>query len=716
MPLLFDPEQGTLFRMGPNPLLDYEALPRFSAIRPEHVEPALREVLDANRAELNTLLDAAEADADSVPDFEHDILPLENLADRLHRVWSPVSHLHAVTNSPELRAVYNECLPELARYQTEIGQNQRLFRLYAQVATGVAAEAPAEQAASSLLEHALRDFRLSGVDLPEDEKQRFGALMEDLTRLQAKFEQNVLDAMAAWTYIETDRLKLGGIPSTVIEQAAANAGEAGVEGWLFRLDQPTYLAVLTHAEDRDFRYRFYHAWSTRASDQAITPERGLADESSAPLSDFDNSKIIDEILALRHEAAALVGYDNFSAYSLESKMAESVAEAQEFLEDLSQKSRQTALAELEELERFARRGLAAWDIAFYSERLRHEQFAVSDEQLRPYFPLARVLAGLFAVVEKIYGITVDSVDAIDTWHEDVRFYRLFDEDGTELGGFYTDLFARPNKRAGAWMDECISRRRIDNTLRLPVAHLVCNFAPPTQTTPCLLNHNDVLTLFHEFGHTLHHLLTRVDYPSVAGINGVPWDAVELPSQFMENFAWEPAVVTMISGHYQTDEPLPEDILDRLRASRVFQAGLQMARQLEFSLFDLRLHAEYDPRKGADLTALLDDVQDKIAVIHQPDFNRYPHAFSHIFGGGYAAGYYSYKWAEVLAADAWSAFEAQGIFDRDVANRFRHTILEIGGTRKIGTAFAQFRGRAPSIEPLLAQSGLAPDGAGDETAT
>ncbi|TDJ46428.1 MAG: M3 family peptidase, partial [Gammaproteobacteria bacterium] len=658
------------------------------------------------RAELDTLLDAAEADG--VPDFAAAILPLENLADRLHQVWSPVSHLHAVTNSPELRAVYNDCLPELARYQTEIGQNQRLFRLYAQVAAGT----PAEPAARSLLEHALRDFRLSGVHLPDDEKRRFGEAMEELTQLQAKFEQNVLDAMAAWTHIETDRAKLDGIPDTVLEQADATARAAGVEGWLLRLDQPTYLAVLTHAENRDLRYRFYRAWSTRASDRATTPENGLVDEAAAPPGDFDNSQVIEAILALRHETAALVGYENFSAYSLESKMAGSVAEAQEFLEDLGRKSHHTALAELEELERFAGQGLAAWDIAFYSERLRHERFTVSDEQLRPYFPLTRVLSGLFAVVEKIYGVTVQPIANVDAWHSDVRFYRLFDEDGAELGGFYTDLFARPNKRAGAWMDDCISRKLIDKSLQLPVAHLVCNFAAPTQSTPCLLTHNDVLTLFHEFGHTLHHLLTRVDYPSVAGISGVPWDAVELPSQFMENFAWEPAVVTMISGHYETGAPLPENILDRLRASRVFQAGLQMARQLEYSLFDLRLHAEYDPREGAGLSALLDDVRKTVAVIRQPDFNRYPHAFSHIFGGGYAAGYYSYKWAEVLAADAWSAFETHGIFDRDIANRFRRTILEIGGTRQIADAFAEFRGRAPSIEPLLAQSGIAPDGACD----
>ncbi|MFQ5635213.1 MAG: M3 family metallopeptidase [Gammaproteobacteria bacterium] len=682
--------------MSTNPLLETGELPGFSSIRPEHVEPAIRETLDNNRRELEALL----TDAGSRrPDFGADILPLEDLADRLHRVWSPVSHLHAVTNSPERRTAYNNCLPELTRSQTELAQNEGLQQLYQRLAdmSGEDSAGGTQAAESSLIRLALRDFRLAGVSLPEERKRRFKAVMEELAQLQARFEQNVLDSMASWQCVETDQSRLAGLPDTVLERAAASAGEAGCEGWLFSLDQPTYTAVITHAENRDLRYRFYRAWMTRASDQAPDPQR--------PDEQFDNSAVIDQILALRHEAANLIDYENFAAYSLASKMADSVADVREFLEDLGSRSRTTAQRELEELERFAGRGLAAWDIAFYAERQRRERFSVSDEQLRPYFPLERVLSGMFMVVGQLYGISVRRTERVDAWHPDVRFYRIEDEHGEEIGGFYTDLFARANKRSGAWMDECVIRRHAGSHLHKPVAHLVCNFAAPTATTPCLLTHDDVVTLFHEFGHTLHHVLTRVRYPSVSGINGVPWDAVELPSQFMENFAWQPEVVTMISGHYESGDPLPGELLKRLRASRVFHAGLHMARQLELALFDLRLHAEYDPAAGADVTALLEDVREQVAVVRQPEFNRLAHAFSHIFGGGYAAGYYSYKWAEVLAADAWSAFEEHGIFDSRTADRFRRVILEIGGTRDIGAAFADFRGRAPSIEPLLSQSGI-----------
>jgi len=437
---------------------------------------------------------------------------------------------------------------------------------------------------------------------------------------------------------------------------------------------------------------------TRASDRA--------DGNNDGDSNFDNTATIDRILELRHEVAGLIGFEHFASYSLASKMADSVADVIEFLTDLAEKSRATAREELAELERFAGESLSAWDIAFWSEKLREERYSVSDEQLRPYLPLDRVLDGMFEVVRRLYGLTARQVGGIDVWHDDVRYFELTHADGVVVGGFYTDLFTRPDKRSGAWMDECISRKNIAGQLARPVAHLVCNFAAPTESTPSLLTHNDVLTLFHEFGHTLHHLLTRVDYPSVSGINGVPWDAVELPSQFMENFTWEPDVLRILSGHYQSGEPLPEELLNKLQASRTFHAGLQMVRQIELAIFDLRLHAEYNPRTGSNIDALIAEIRQQVAVIEQPDFNRFAHAFSHIFAGGYAAGYYSYKWAEVLAADAWSAFEEHGIFDPDVAARFRAEILEIGGTRKIGDAFAAFRGRPPRIEPLLAQSGIA----------
>lgn len=682
--------------MKPNPLLVADRLPEFSAIKPEHVEPALTDTLRANREHLEELLVAAQK---QTPDFSTAILPLEELGDRLGRVWGPVSHLHSVMNSPELREVYNKCLPVLSRYQTEIAQDARLWRLYQRVGEALpdhAADSIAGETASpasSVVNHALRDFRLAGVDLPDDKKKKFKALAEELAQLGARFEQNILDSMAAWTYLETDVANLTGLPASVLEQAVHNARVESLNGWLFRLDQPTYTAILTHAENRDLRRRFYHAWITRASDQSDTKDN------------FDNTTTMIRILEVRHKAAGLVGFDSYASFSLASKMADSVTEVIGFLTDLAEKSRATAQRELAELERFSGEILSAWDIAFWSEKLREQRYSVSDEQLRPYLPVDRVLAGMFGVVQKLYGVKVRRVDYIDVWHDDVRYFELIQADGTAVGGFYTDLFARPEKRSGAWMDECISRKDIAGRLTRPVAHLVCNFAAPTDSTPSLLTHEDVLTLFHEFGHTLHHLLTRVDYPSVSGINGVPWDAVELPSQFMENFAWEPDVLQILSEHYENGESLPEELLGKLQTSRTFHAGLHMVRQLELAIFDLRLHAEYPHPTDGNVYSLADEIRQQVAVVEQPDFNRFAHSFSHIFAGGYAAGYYSYKWAEVLAADAWSAFEEQGIFDQDVATRFSAEILEIGGTRKISDAFTAFRGRPPRIEPLLAQSGI-----------
>ena len=674
--------------MSTNPLLEATELPKFSAVLPEHVEPALLKTLEQNRERLDELLTRAD---ESDLTFEDGILPLETWAQQLHRVWSPVSHLHSVSNSPELRAVYNNCLPVLARYETEIAQNARLYRLYKNVYEKLPTDR--QDGAGSLLRHALRDFRLAGVDLPSDSKNRFKAIMEELSQLSARFEQNVLDSMAAWSYHETSANALAGVPATVLEKAESNAQESSLDGWLFSLDQPTYVAIITHAENRDVRHRLYRAWMTRSSDQAEND------------GEFDNTTVMEKILLLRHEAAALVGYENFAEYSLASKMAGSVSEVREFLEDLARNSHATAASELEALERFAGQALAAWDIAFYGEKYRQQQYSVSDEQLRPFFPLDSVLTGLFRVIRKLYGLQVERVDHIDTWQPDVRFYRLVKDDGEILGGFFVDLFARPSKVPGAWMDECINRMEFGDRLQIPVAHLNCNFAAPTKTVPCLLTHDDVVTLFHECGHTLHHLLTRVAFPSVSGINGVPWDAVELPSQFMENFAWQPEVIEMISGHYQTGEPLPSELLEKLRASRVFHAGLQMVRQLELALFDIRLHAEFNPKTGSDVSGLIEEIRGQVAVIRQPEFNRFANAFSHIFGGGYAAGYYSYKWAEVLAADAWSAFEQQGIFSAELATRFRQTILEIGGTVEIADAFKAFRGRPADVAPLLVQAGI-----------
>ncbi|MBL8201408.1 MAG: M3 family metallopeptidase [Chromatiales bacterium] len=674
--------------MQNNPLLAASGLPAFDRIRPEHVEDAVLATLDANRAELEQLLAAADQ---LELEFDAAVLPIERLSDRLHRVWSPVRHLQSVANSPELRAAYNACLPAISRYETEMGHNQRLYELYRRL--GEQASAGPGEGASRLLELAIRDFRLSGVHLPPDQKARFKVIMEELSTAEASFEQNVLDSAAAWSLHISDASRVRGVPAMVLEPAAERARVAGRPGWLFQLDQPTYVAVVTHADDRELRKSVYRGWGTRASDEA--------DYSPG----HDNSALIEQILALRHEAANIIGYPNFAAYSLATKMAKSVAEVRDFLVELVRHSRNAARRELAELEAFAGRELEPWDIAYYSEKLRHQKYSISDEALRPYFPLPTVLSGLFQVVEKLYGIRIEPVAGVDAWEPHVEYFRLVDASGREVGGFFTDFYARSTKRSGAWMDQCLNRLRDSSGLQVPVAHLVCNFSLPTADTPCLITHDEMVTVFHEMGHVLHHLLTRIDYPSVGGINGVPWDAVELPSQFMETFAWEPEVVALCSGHYQTGEPLPASILASLRESKNFQSALAMVRQLEFALFDLRIHAEYDPAHGSRLMDILAEVRDAVAVIRPPEWNRFAHAFTHIFGGGYAAGYYSYKWAEVLAADAFAAFEEAGLFDPALARRFREQVLEIGGSRDIAEAFVAFRGRPAHVDALLRQSGI-----------
>jgi oligopeptidase A len=673
----------------PNPLLETRGLPQFSEILPEHVESALDATLEQNREELEQLLMGS-----VTPDFVNAITPLEEMHDRLHRVWSPVSHLQMVANSDALREAYNQCLPKLSRYATEVAQDERLYKLYKDVADNLnlAADAPENK----LLEHALRDFRLAGVDLPAAKKDQFRNVMEQLTQVQAKFEQNLLDSMAAWVLLEDDRDKLNGLPDAVLDAAAKAAQEQELDGWLLRLDQPTYVAVITHADDAELRKTFYTAWVTRASAEGPGS------------SEFDNSLLIEETLRLRHEAATLVGFDNFACYALASRMATSVSEVSEFLLHLADVSKSAAAKELAELKAWAGRDLNSWDIAYYSEKLRLQRFSISDEELRPYFPLPRVLQGMFDVLYKLYGIRVEEQEEVNRWQPEVRYFRLLN-DNDEIGSFFIDLYSRPDKRSGAWMDECLLRKRTDAGLQTPVAHLVCNFTKPAGAKPALLSHDEVVTMFHEFGHTLHHMLTRIDYPSIAGISGVPWDAVELPSQFMENFAWDPDVVREMSGHYQTGEPLPEELLTQLEASRVFQSGLAMVRQVEFSLFDWRIHSEYDPAKGGRIQEILQEVRQQVAVIPAPEFSRFENSFGHVFGGGYAAGYYSYKWAEVLAADAFSAFQEAGLFDRDVAQRFRESILEVGGSADIGIAFEHFRGRPPKIEPLLEQAGIIDNG-------
>ena len=668
-----------------NPLLHDAPLPAFDAIRPEHVEPAVRSILDENRRRLDALLDAGATGWDGI------VAPLERMQHRLARTWSPVGHLNGVANSDELRAAYNACLPLLSAYHTDLAQNERLFAAYERVAETEAARLRPDQ--RRLLENALRDFRLAGVGLDPARKQRFKELMEKLSSAQSKFDENVLDATNAWTRHVADANELTGLPEAVVARARDEAARQGKDGWLFTLDAPNYQAVLTHAEHRGLRQDLYTAWVTRASELGA--------------SQWDNSALMEEILALRHEAAQLVGHDDFAAYSLATKMAADPPEVLEFLRRLARLCKPAAQREFAELEAFAGQPLEAWDVAFYSERLKRERLAVSEEELRPYFPLPRVLEGLFAVAERLYGIRIRPRSDVAVYHPDVTYYDILGEDGVPRGGFFLDLYTRPKKRGGAWMDECVGRIALGETRALPVAYLVCNFTPPgTAGRPSLLTHYEVLTLFHEFGHGLHHMLTRVDFPSVAGINGVPWDAVELPSQFMENFAWRKEVLPLISGHVETGEPLPAEVLAKLQATRSFQAGMQSVRQLEFALFDFRIHAEYTPERGGRIAETLADVRAEVAVVRPPAFNRFPHSFQHIFSGGYAAGYYSYKWAEVLSADAFGAFEEAGVFDAVTARRFLHSILERGGSRDAMEAFVEFRGRKPELEPLLRQLGLA----------
>ncbi len=667
-----------------NPLLHDATLPAFQAIRPEHIEPAIRQVLQDNRRGLQELLAAGAEGWDGI------VVPMERMQHRLARTWSPVGHLNGVANGDELRAAYNTCLPLLTAYHTEIAQNAALCAAYQRIKDTQYAGLRPEQ--RKLVDNALRDFRLAGVALAPDRKSRFRELMERLATAQAKFDENVLDATNAWTREVEDAAELAGLPVAVIARARAAAEKNGHSGWLFTLDAPNYQAVLTHAENRQLRRDFYTAWLTRASEQGPAQ--------------WDNTALIEDILALRHEAAQLAGFASFAEYSLATKMARDPAEVLEFLRRLARLCRPAAQREFAELEAFAGTTLEAWDVAFHSERLKLERLAVSEEELRPYFPLPRVLQGLFAVAQRLYGVRIEERKDVEVYQPDVHFYDITGDDGKPRGGFFLDLYARPRKRGGAWMDECLGRIDLAGAQALPIAYLVCNFTPPGADRPSLLTHYEVLTMFHEFGHGLHHMLTRVNFPSVAGINGVPWDAVELPSQFMENFAWREEVLPLISGHVETGASLPLEALRKLQATRSFQAGMQSVRQLEFALFDFRLHAEFSPAHGSRLMQTLAQVRDEVAVVRPPAFNRFPHSFQHIFSGGYAAGYYSYKWAEVLSADAFGAFEESGIFDAATARRFLGSILERGGSRDAMEAFVEFRGRRPELEPLLRQLGLA----------
>jgi len=670
-----------------NPLLDTSSLPRFAELLPEQVLPALSELIAAHRQKLEALLDDTPN-----PDFNSLVAPLEEMEHELSRVWSPVSHLQGVLGSREWRDAYNAALPLLTEHGTDLSQNVRLQRAYAAVEEQLTENASPAQ--KRVVELALRDFRLAGVDLPTADKARFKAIMQRLAATQAAFEHNIQDAQDAWSLHIDDEGELAGLPQQTVARAAAEARKRDRQGWLLTLDYPTYDVVMRHADRRGLRETFYRAWVTRASDQGEAP-------------DWDNSENIAEILSLRYEASRLVGFDSYADYSLATKMAASTDGVIGFLRELASRTRASAERELVELSEFAATALTPWDYQFWLEKLKQEKHSLSNEALRQYFPVQTVIDGLFDLAERLYGVRFAIQEDVASWHEGVRFYSVQDENSALIGGFYTDLFARNGKRNGAWIDECVVRKNLNGHTTLPVGYLVCNFPPPDVGSGyrSLLTHEDVVTLFHEFGHMLHHLLTRVDYPSIAGINGVPWDAVELPSQFMENFAWNYEVLQRCSAHTESGEPLPRQLFDRLDDSRHAGAAIAMMRQLEFAMFDFRLHAEYDAATGPAVLETLADVRGEIALLPNPDYNRLPHSFSHIFAGGYAAGYYSYKWAEVLAADAFGAFEEAGVFNRDTAQRFRSEILEIGGSCDIMQAYIAFRGREPEMDALLRQSGI-----------
>ena len=674
-------------------LLTFAGLPPFASITAIDIEPSIRQLLDEQRAALATVL------TETTPTWHNTVAVMEQMQHQLSRMWSPVGHLNSVMNNDELRTAYNACLPLLSAWYTDLGQNEKLFHAYEYIQRHEAATLNDSQ--KQVLNHALRDFKLAGVALPAAQKARYKELMERLTTLQAKFEENVLDGTNAWSRHITDQSLLQGLPEPIIARALSAAQSKQLTGWWFSLDAPNYMAVMMHADAESLRHDFYEAWVTRASDQFKV--NGAID------SKWDNYQLIEDIMRVRHEVAQLVGYGNYAEYSLATKMAKSPAEVIAFLDELGARSKPAAQRELVELQAFAQQdSLPAWSVGYYAEKLKQKKFDLSEETLRPYFPVPQVLQGLFKVITQLYGVSIVERADVDSYHRDVQFFDIRNADGSLRGGFYIDLYARPKKRGGAWMDSCVGRMHMQNHVCTPVAYLVCNFMPPdpANNRPSLLTHSEVVTLFHEFGHGLHHMLTRVDYPSISGIMGVPWDAVELPSQFMENFAWQPEVLPWISRHIETGEALPATELQRLLGSRTFNAGMQTARQLEFALFDLRIHAEYQPSQGTRVPEILAQVRERVAVIKPPQFNRFAQSFSHVFAGGYAAGYYSYKWAEVLAADAFGAFEAAGVFNAPTAQRFAETILERGGSCDIMDAFVAFRGRKPDIQPLLKQLGLA----------
>ncbi|NMP16903.1 oligopeptidase A [Thalassotalea sp. Y01] len=680
-----------------NPLLEQAqqqgALPLFSQIKPEHIKPAVEKAI--NDAKQAIELIAAKGQDYS---WQNLVAYLDDVDDILEKIWSPVSHMNSVVNSDELRDAYDSCLATLSEYSTWVGQHEGLYNAYKSLSESDEFNR-LDVAQKKVISNALRDFKLSGIGLEQNKKQRYGEIQTRLSELASKFSNNLLDATGAFSVLIDDESDLAGLPDSALAGAKQMAESQQKQGWLFTLDIPSYLPVMMYCDNAELREKLYVAYVTRASDQG--PNAG----------EFDNTDIMAETLALRHELAQLLGFDSYAEESLATKMAENSDQVMTFLQDLAQKSKSQGENDLSELctfaqQEFAKTDLQPWDLAYYSEKLKQSRYAISDEDLRPYFPEDKVIAGLFEVVHRLYGVSIKQLDGIDSWHQDVSFYQVFDRDDNLRGSFYLDLYARDKKRGGAWMADCVGRRQLnDDSVQLPVAFLTCNFTKPVGNKPALFTHDEVVTLFHEFGHGLHHMLTQVNASGVAGINGVAWDAVELPSQFLENWCWEPQALAFLSSHHETDEPLPQAMLDKMLAAKNFQSAMQMLRQLEFSIFDFTIHAQYDPSKGDQIQSVLNQVRDKYAVVKAPEFNRFQHSFGHIFAGGYAAGYYSYKWAEVLSADAYARFEEEGIFNADTGKDFLECVLEKGGSEEPMELFKAFRGREPQVDALLRHSGI-----------
>lgn len=676
-----------------NPLLTFTDLPPFSQIQPEHIKPAVEKAIADCRANVEHVLAQ-----DSTPSWDTICAPLAETDDRLSRIWSPVGHMNSVMNSSELREAYESCLPLLSEYGTWVGQHKGLYEAYKAIKASDEFAA-LSQAQKKAITDELRDFELSGIGLPADEQHRYGEISKRSSELASSFSNNLLDATMGWQKHVTNEAELSGLPETALAGAKAAAEAKELDGWLLTLEMPSYLPVMTYCDNQALRHEMYEAFVTRASERG--PNAGK----------WDNTEIMTEELQLRHEISRLLGFTSYSEKSLATKMAENPGQVLGFLNDLAVKAKPQGEREVAELRAFAKKEhgvdvLNLWDIAYYSEKLKHHLYSISDEELRPYFPEDKVIVGLFEVLNRLFGMEVKERNDVDVWHDSVRFFDIFDASGTLRGSFYLDLYAREHKRGGAWMDDCRVRRvTVEGELQSPVAYLTCNFTKPVGDKPALFTHDEVVTLFHEFGHGIHHMLTQIDVSAVSGINGVPWDAVELPSQFLENWCWEEGALAFISGHHETGEPLPKDMLEKMLAAKNFQSAMFILRQLELGLFDFTLHTNYDPEVGARVLETLAEVKAKVAVLPSVEWNRFSHSFGHIFAGGYSAGYYSYLWAEVLSSDAFSRFEEDGIFNTETGQSFLNNILEMGGSEEPMELFKRFRGREPEIDALLRHSGI-----------